>query len=118
MRFAGGLLGQWAVWTKTAVDHLELIKSKSGPTAELMTLSEQLTDANSAIFDPNHGFHGCIPGIHEVLRRQGLLQGGWCLDPGEELSPGQAEEIERVCRTYPHLQDDVFVKEHLDEWLS
>jgi len=119
VRFAGGLLGQWAVWTKTAVDQLELIKKKSGVIpSDLVTIAEQLTDANSAIFDPVHHFHGCIPGIHEVLRRQGLLEGRWCLDPKEDLSPGQAEEIDRVCRAYPHLQDDVFVKEHLDEWLS
>lgn len=119
VRFAGGLLGQWAMWTKTAVDHLELIKSKSGLVpAYLMTLAEQLTDANSAIFDPVHSFRGSIVGIHEILRRQGLLEGRWCLDPAEDLSPGQTEEIDRVCRTYPHLQDDAFVKEHLDEWLS
>ena len=117
VRFAGGLLGQWAVWTKTAVAHLELVKRKSDP-AKLMSLAEQLTDSNSAIFDPAHGFRGCIPGVHEILRRQGLLEGRWCLDPAEDLSPGQAEEIDRVCQAYPHLQDDVFVKEHLDEWLS
>ena len=116
--FAGGLLGQWAIWTKTAVGHLNLVKSKSCPADKLMTLAEQLTDANSAIFDPAHGFRGCIPGIHESLRRQGLLAGRWCLDPAEDLSPGQAQEIDRVCRMHPHLQDDVFVKEHLDEWLS
>jgi dihydrodipicolinate synthase/N-acetylneuraminate lyase len=119
VRFAGGLLGQWAVWTKTAVDHLNLIKSRAGPIApDLLTLAEQLTDANSAIFDPVHDFRGCIPGIHEILRRQGLLEGRWCLDPKEDLSPGQMEEIDRVSKTYPHLRDDLFVKEHLDEWLS
>ena len=118
LRFAGGLLGQWAVWTKTAVAHLAAIKSASCATAKLMTLAEQLTDANSAIFDPSHGFRGCIPGIHEILRRQGLLEGRWCLDPRENLSPGQAEEIDRVCRMYPHLQDDAFVREHIHEWLS
>jgi dihydrodipicolinate synthase/N-acetylneuraminate lyase len=119
VRFAGGLLGQWAVWTKTAVGHLECIKRESmEPRPDLVTLAQQLTDANAAIFDPSHDFRGCIPGIHEVLRRQGLLEGRWCLDPNEDLSPRQSEEIDRVCRAYPHLQDDAFVQEHLDEWLS
>jgi dihydrodipicolinate synthase/N-acetylneuraminate lyase len=117
--FSGGLLGHWAVWTKTAVDHFNLVKSKPGAVpAEVLTLAEQLTDANAAIFDPAHDFRGCIPGIHEILRRQGLLEGRWCLDPNEDLSPGQVEEINRVCKAYSHLQDDTFVKEHLDEWLS
>jgi dihydrodipicolinate synthase/N-acetylneuraminate lyase len=118
IRFAGGLLGQWAVWTKTAVEHMKLVRKSDTIAAELLTLAEQLTDANSAIFDPANGFRGCIPGIHEILRRQGLMAGRWCLDPKEDLSPGQMEEIDRVCRVYPHLQDDLFVKEHLDEWLS
>ena len=119
IRFAGGLLGQWAVWTRTAVRHLECIRRPTaGNFTELLTLAQQLTDANAALFDPAHGFHGCIPGIHEVLRRQGLLAGRWCLDPNEDLSPGQSEEIDRVCKAYPHLQDDSFVQEHLDEWLS
>lgn len=119
VRIAGGLLGHWAVWTKTAVSHLALAKRTSRKSLDrLLTLAQQITDANAAIFDPAHQFRGCIPGIHEVLRRQGLLEGGWCLDPHEELSPGQAEEIDRVYRQYPHLQDDSFVKEHLNEWLS
>lgn len=119
LRFAGGLLGQWAVWTKTAVCHLERVKREaSQPTPDLLTLAQQLTDANAAIFDPSHDFRGCIPGIHEVLRRHGLLEGRWCLDPNEELSPRQSAEIDRVCQAYPHLQDDAFVQEHLDEWLS
>ncbi len=118
LRIAGGLLGHWAVWTKTAVSHLALAKQHSDPVpAELLTLAQQITDANSAIFDPAHNFRGCIPGIHEILRRQGLLEGRWCLDPEEELSPGQSAELDRVCESYPHLQDDAFVKEHLDEWL-
>jgi hypothetical protein len=117
-RIAGGLLGHWAVWTKTAVSHLALAKQHSDPVpGELLTLAQQITDANAAIFDPAHSFHGCIPGIHEILRRQGLLEGRWCLDPNEELSHGQSAEIDRVCRSYPHLQDDAFVQEHLDEWL-
>lgn len=116
--FAGGLLGHWAVWTKTAVEHMALARQhrESVPT-ELLALAHQITDSNAALFDPAHDFRGCIPGIHEVLRRQGLLEGRCCLDPNEELSPGQSEEIDRVCRLYPHLQDDDFVKEHLDEWL-
>jgi hypothetical protein len=118
LRITGGLLGHWAVWTKTAVSHLALAKQHSDPVpGELLTLAQQITDANSAIFDSAHNFQGCIPGIHEILRRQGLLDGRWCLDPEEELSPGQGAELDRVCGSYPHLQDDAFVKEHLDEWL-
>jgi hypothetical protein len=118
IRITGGLLGHWAVWTKTAVTHVALVKSDSNSIlSEMLTLAAQVTDANAAIFDPAHGFHGCIPGIHEILRRQRLLEGRWCLDPTEELSPGQMEEIDRVCRSYPHLQDDTFVQENLDEWL-
>src|SRR5438874_3853458 len=102
IRFAGGLLGQWAVWTKTAVCQLERVKRRSGlHLLELLRLAQQLTDANAALFDPAHNFRGCIPGIHEILRRQGLLQGRWCLDLHEDLSPGQSQEIDRVCRSYP-----------------
>lgn len=119
VRFAGGLLGHWAVWTKSAVCHLEIARQRRAqPTPDLLTLAQQITDANAAFFDPAHQFHGCIAGIHEVLRRQGLLEGRWCLDPQEDLSPGQAEEIERVYRAYPHLNDDAFVREHLDKWLQ
>jgi hypothetical protein len=118
VRFAGGLLGHWAVWTKSAVAHLQIARNQaSQPTSELLTLAQQITDANAAFFDPAHNFHGCIAGIHEVLRRQGLLEGRWCLDPKEELSPGQSEEIDRIYQAYPHLNDDGFVREHLDEWL-
>ena len=118
IRIAGGLLGHWAVWTKTAVTHLQCARNGHGTVSEeMLTLAAQITDANQALFDPAHAFHGCIPGIHEILRRQGLLEGRWCLDPNEELSPGQMEEIDRVCKAYPHLQDDSFVQEHLDEWL-
>jgi dihydrodipicolinate synthase/N-acetylneuraminate lyase len=118
IRIVGGLLGHWAVWTKTAVCHLALAKSHSLEIpANLLTLAQQITDANSAIFDPANQFRGCVPGIHEILRRQGLLEGRWCLDPNEDLSSGQSEEINRVCQSYPHLLDDAFVKEHCDEWL-
>jgi Dihydrodipicolinate synthetase family len=118
IRFAGGLLGHWAVWTHVAVSHLAMAKAAlNGVSPELLSLAPQITDANAGLFDPAHHFHGCIPGIHEILRRQGLLEGRWCLDPKEELSPGQMEEIDRVCKAYPHLQDDSFVKEHLDDWL-
>ena len=117
----GGLLGQWAVWTRRAVDLLQRARSaRRGGVIEADLLREgaALTDANSAIFDSAHGFAGCICGIHEVLRRQGLLAGVWCLDPRESLSPGQAQEIDRVCRTYPFLADDDFVAERLDGWLG
>jgi dihydrodipicolinate synthase/N-acetylneuraminate lyase len=118
IRFSGGLLGHWAVWTKTAVEQLTLARQhRDSISSDLLRLSHQITDANAAIFDPTHHFRGCIPGIHEVLRRQGLLEGRWCLEPDEELSPGQSEEIDRVCTAYPFLRDDDFVKEHLDEWL-
>jgi dihydrodipicolinate synthase/N-acetylneuraminate lyase len=104
----GGLLGQWAVWTRAAVAMLARIKAaRASGVVDPSSLSEgaALTDANSAVFDAAHGFAGCIPGIHEVLRRQGLLDGIWCLDPGETLSPGQAEEITRVERSYPAVVD-------------
>jgi dihydrodipicolinate synthase/N-acetylneuraminate lyase len=118
LRIVGGLLGHWSVWTKTAVSHLALTRQHSDQIpGKLLTLAQQITDANSAIFDSAHNFLGCIPGIHEILRRQGLLQGRWCLDPHEELSPGQSAELDRVCAAYPHLEDDEFVQEHLDEWL-
>jgi dihydrodipicolinate synthase/N-acetylneuraminate lyase len=117
--FVGGLLGHWAVWTRKAVELLEEIKKwKSNGEAgsrELLTRGIEVTDMNAAIFDPANSFHGCIPGIHEVLRRQGLLEGRWCLNPSEELSPNQMEEIDRVCKAYPHLTDDDFVRELLEQ---
>lgn len=118
---AGGLLGHWACWTRRAVEHLEACKrARAAGTipAELLTLAEQVTDANAAFFDVANRFAGCIPGIHEVLRRQGLLATTRCLNPRETLSPGQDDEIDRVYRAYPHLNDDAFVAEHLDAWLS
>lgn len=120
--FAGGLLGQWAVWVQKAVELLDLAQqAKSGDDAALrqvVALDGPLTDANAAIFDVKNNFHGCIPGIHEVLRRQGLLEGIWCLDENETLSPGQRAQIDRIWDAYPHLRDDVFIAEHLDRWLS
>jgi dihydrodipicolinate synthase/N-acetylneuraminate lyase len=121
VRFVGGLLGQWGVWTRRAVALLEAVKRcrhEGGAGAvELLALGQQLTDANAALFDATNAFRGSIPGIHEVLRRQGLLAGRWCLDPREDLSPGQAEEVDRVLAAYPHLADDAFVQENLDRWL-
>lgn len=120
-RIVGGLLGHWAVWTRGAVElHArcrEIARSGGGVPAELLRLGVEITDANAAFFDAANGFAGCIAGLHEVLRRQGLLEGTWCLDPAEDLSPGQAGEIDRVCRAYPHLADDEFVRENLDRWL-
>jgi hypothetical protein len=120
-RIVGGLLGHWAVWTRKAVELLEEIKqirNESRLDARWLTRNVEVTDTNAAFFDPAHQFAGCIPGIHEVLRRQGLMRGRWCLNPEEELSPGQMEEIDRVYREYPHLNDDDFVRAHLDEWLA
>jgi dihydrodipicolinate synthase/N-acetylneuraminate lyase len=117
----GGLLGQWAVWTHSAVGLLRRAKAaREGGAIEAELLSEgaALTDANAAIFDAANAYAGCIPGIHEILRRQGLLAGTWCLDPRETLSPGQSAEIDRVCRAYPFLADDAFVAERLDGWLA
>ena len=121
-RIVGGLLGHWAVWTRKAVElHAECRRvAQSGLPVplELLRRNIEITDANAAFFDAANGFAGCIPGIHEVLRRQGLLEGIWCLDPRETLSVGQREEIDRVSRAYPHLNDDEFVASHRDQWLS
>jgi dihydrodipicolinate synthase/N-acetylneuraminate lyase len=116
-RIRGGLLGHWSVWTKSAVQLLERIRA-GRITQDLLALDARITDCNSAFFDVAHDFAGCIPGCHEVLRRQGLLQGIWCLDPRETLSPGQAEEIDRVYREHGDLADDAFVKANLERWLA
>jgi hypothetical protein len=120
-RVVGGLLGHWAVWTKRAVEQLEechrVTRGGESIPAELLRRSVEVTDANAAFFDAANGYAGCIAGLHEVLRRQGLLEGIWCLDARVTLSPGQREEIDRVYRAYPHLNDDEFVRKHLDEWL-
>jgi dihydrodipicolinate synthase/N-acetylneuraminate lyase len=121
LRIVGGLLGHWSVWVKTAVDLLERIRAVRGAAmipAELLALDAQVTDSNAAIFDAANDFKGVIAGCHEVLRRQGLLEGIWCLDPDEGLGPGQAGELDRVCRRYPHLADDDFVRANLERWLA
>jgi dihydrodipicolinate synthase/N-acetylneuraminate lyase len=120
-RIVGGLLGQWAVWTRNAVVMLNSIRRLQAETPidpAWFRTAIALTDANAALFDAAHRFAGCIPGVHEVLRRQGLLRGIWCLDPAEGLSRGQREEIDRVLAAYPDLNDDGFVAEHRDRWLS
>jgi hypothetical protein len=116
VRIRGGLLGHWSVWTKSAVALLGRIHA-GALDEELLALDSRITDCNSAFFDAANGFAGCIPGCHEVLRRQGLLEGIWCLDPRETLSPGQAEEIDRVYREHADLADDAFVRENLSRWL-
>jgi dihydrodipicolinate synthase/N-acetylneuraminate lyase len=121
IRFAGGLLGHWAVWTLRAVELLERVRAcrdTGRGFAELLQCAAETTDTNSALFDVRNSFAGCIAGIHEVLRRQGLLAGRWCLDPCEDLSPGQMEEIDRVCGSYPHLNDDDFVARNIHRWLG
>jgi dihydrodipicolinate synthase/N-acetylneuraminate lyase len=125
IQFVGGLLGQWAVWTKGAVELLDSIKAcraqrggqRANDAYQILGQAAALTDANAALFDARNAFSGCIAGLHEILRRQGLLAGRWCLDPNEDLSRGQLEEIDRVCGTYPQLQDDEFVAAHLSGWL-
>ena len=122
VRMAGGLLGHWAYWTRNAVSLLrrtgKLARRDAPVPAALIRLGAATTDANGAIFDAANRFRGCIPGIHEVLRRAGLLRGRWCLDPREELSRGQLAEIDRVLAAYPQLADDQFVKSNLDRWLA
>lgn len=122
VRIRGGLLGHWSVWTRAAVQLLDEIHATlaagSDIPAELLRRNVEVTDCNAALFDAANGFAGCIPGVHEVLRRQGLLRGTWCLDPNEVLSQGQAKEIDRVTRAYPHLNDDAFVRENIARWLA
>ena len=121
VRIEGGLLGHWSVWTRRAVELLARIhaaRDGAAIDADLLALDSMVTDCNSAFFDVAHDFRGCIAGCHEVLRRQGLLAGIWCLDPAEGLSPGQAEEIDRVLAAYPELGDDGFVHAHLARWLA
>lgn len=117
----GGLLGHWAVWTQKAVELFNSIKkarTEGEGVSKFLPLSHQVTDANAAFFDAANHFKGCIAGINEVLARQGLLKGNWCLLEKEKLSPGQSDEIDRVYQEYPHLNDDQFVKENLEKWLK
>src|SRR5262245_60175159 len=121
VRIKGGLLGHWSVWVKTAVELLERINAAVAASTvppALMALDAQVTDCNAAIFDVANDFHGVIAGCHEILRRQGFLEGTWCLDENESLGPGQMQEIDRVCAAYPHLADDDFVRANLDRWLA
>ncbi|MFC1558482.1 dihydrodipicolinate synthase family protein [candidate division KSB1 bacterium] len=123
VRIKGGLLGHWAFWTKKAVELLDEIhgivnNDEKTITAELITRAAQLTDVNSAVFDAAHTFSGSIPGLNEILRKQNIFEGIWTLKPDEILSPGQREEIDRVYESYPHLNDDQFVKENIDKWLK
>lgn len=121
VRIRGGLLGHWSVWTKSAVDLLERCRAAAAGAAvpaDLLALDAQVTDCNGAVFDVRNNFSGCIAGCHEVLRRQGLLEGIWCLNPEETLGPGQADELDRVIAAYPHLQDDAFVGANLARWLG
>ncbi|MFW6290424.1 MAG: dihydrodipicolinate synthase family protein [Mariniphaga sp.] len=119
-RIVGGLLGHWAVWTRKAVELLEKVQKQelAGSSQQVLALAHQITDSNAAFFDAAHDFAGCIAGIHEVLRRQGLLEGIWTLNEKESLSPGQKEEIDRVYKSYPHLNDDAFVAENLHRWMA
>jgi len=121
VRIKGGLLGHWSVWVKNAVDLLARIHAATTASqvpADLLAMDSQVTDCNSAIFDVANDFHGVIAGCHEILRRQGLLEGIWCLDPKESLGRGQKEEIDRIYASYPHLNDDAFVRANLERWLS
>ncbi len=121
LRFKGGLLGHWSVWTKGAVDIFKRCRAeaaKDAVSADMLALDSRVTDCNSAFFDVVNDFHGCIAGCHEILRRQGLLEGIWCLDPEEGLSPGQAEELTRVSRLHADLADDDFVRANLSRWLD
>jgi dihydrodipicolinate synthase/N-acetylneuraminate lyase len=121
VRIKGGLLGHWSVWTRSAVELLERLHAAVARGAlepELLALDAKVTDANGAFFDAANGFRGCIAGCHEVLRRQGLFAGAWCLDPDEGLSPGQSEEIARVMAAYPEFDDTPFVRANLARWLT
>jgi hypothetical protein len=119
--FRGGLLGHWSVWTASAIKQFEMCcaaRGKAAVPADLLALDARVTDCNSAFFDVANNFHGCIAGCHEILRRQALMEGIWCLDPAEGLSPGQMHEIDRVCNEHADLSDDDFVAANLEKWLA
>jgi hypothetical protein len=119
--FRGGLLGHWSVWTQSAIKLFEMCRAARGKDtlpSDLLALDARVTDCNSAFFDAANKFHGCIAGCHEILRRQGLMKGIWCLDPAEGLSPGQMHEIDRVCNEHADLSDDDFVASNLEKWLA
>jgi len=122
VRIVGGLLGHWSVWTKNAVDLVkqihELTENQAPLPPQMLSLAQEVTDVNAVIFDASNNYSGCIPGIHEVLRRQGLFRGTWCLDKNEILSAGQSEQIDRAYAAYPHLNDDAFVRDNLEKWLG
>jgi hypothetical protein len=120
VRIKGGLLGHWSVWTRRAVELLDDIHTRPDARSapEWLGLDARVTDANAVLFDARNDFKGCIAALHEVLRRQGLMQGIWCLDPDEALGPGQMDEIERLYRDYPEMNDDSFVAANLERWLG
>ena len=122
-RMVGGLLAHWAVWTGEAVKLLErchaFCRATEGSVPiDLLRIANEVTDTNAALFDPSHDFAGCIPCIPEVLRRQELLQGRWCLDPKQDLSPGQEAELDRVLQAYSHDEEDAFIAENIDRWME
>ncbi len=119
--YVGGLLGHWAVWTNSAVkmfEKLKEIKKLDCLPKDILVLANEVTDMNAVLFDTANDFSGSTPGVHEVLRRQGILEGTWCLNEKRALSPGQSEEIDRMYKMYPHLTDDAFVKENIDKWFK
>jgi dihydrodipicolinate synthase/N-acetylneuraminate lyase len=121
LKCVGGLLGHWSVWTHRAVELLDNVRAcreHRELTANLLARSAEITDANAALFDAKNNFAGCVAGLHEILRRQGFLGGRWCLDPQEDVSPGQIPEIDRICASYPHLNDDDFVARNIERWLG
>lgn len=125
LRIVGGLLGHWSVWTRSAVQLLARVQAAVAAAGddgnlpvELLALDAAVTDCNAAFFDVANDFAGCIAGCHEVLRRQGLFAGTWCLDPAETLGPGQEVEIDRVFRVHRAFDDTDFIRANLGRWLA